>query len=283
MMLARVAYWKALLDGVFNRVFFDTARAANLSMQVLESLFSAKVELDQACERLTVACHQRGKPVREACMTLVQVYAAYAPCAELEWLELPPGMPQARQALIRSCIRRPGELVVAAPNNGQWIELERRRASLCDLTELRHVAAALEELKAFYELPADDGERLRWALERAKLVMIDSSPRAVYWNGEPVAEDAWDANSRVWELLWALARHPGRFVNQTMLVNPDVQTIRSRRHRLGRLLADALGLDALIENCRGEGYRLTLNADDVVLLSRQDRGQLELHRTTVGR
>ena len=33
---------------------------------------------------------------------------------------------------------------------------------------------------------------------------------------------------------------------------------------LGRLLGNALELDSFIENCRGEGYRLTLNADYVL-------------------
>ena len=43
---------------------------------------------------------------------------------------------------------------------------------------------------------------------------------------------------------------------------------------LGRLLGNALELDSFIENCVGEGYRLTLNADHVLLLSHQDRSQL---------
>ena len=138
---------------------------------------------------------------------------------------------------------------------------------------LRQIAAALEDLTSLYELPSGNRERLEWALDRARLVMVDSRPRAVYWDGNPVAEDAWCSHEREWDLLWTLARNARGAVNQAMLMNPDGQAIRSRRYRLGQLISAWPTLDELIETRRSGGYLLALDAEMVMLL-RNETNQL---------
>jgi hypothetical protein len=276
MMLARSAYWKTLLDRIFNQVFFRPHGSGTSLEPARAELLSAKLELDQVSDRLVRACHQGDERLREASMTLIQVYSAYVPNPTLDWLELRPGLPQAISGMIRSCIRRRGEIVVVEARDGQLLEQRREAASLCDPLVLRQIAGAIEDAAAFYEVPSDNRGLLLWALERARLVMVDSRPRAVHWNREPVAEDSWSAHAREWDLLWALARKPERVVNQEMLMNPDRHPIRSRRHRLGQLLGEASQLDSLIENRRGQGYLLALDASKVMLLRAQDDGRLEI-------
>lgn len=276
MMLARVDYWKALLDRIFSDVFFGSYGSSPSLEQAREELFSAKLELDQTCEQLKRACTANEFRLREACLVLVQVHAGYAPEAKLDWLDLSPRFAESQRGSIRSCIRRHSEIVLAEPRNGEVVAVGREHRSLCDPTILRQIAAALEGVISLFEMPDGDLETLNWALARASLVMVDDSPKAVYWNGQLVAEEAWDKYLRAWDLLWKLARHRGRVVDQTMLMNPDKQAIRSRRNRLGRILRDAMELDALIETRRGGGYLLDLKADKVMLLSRDGKERLEL-------
>ena len=82
MMLARVDYWKTLLDRAFNQIFFIEQR--DLRFQEREEVLSAKLGLDQAYERLVQACHEGEAKLREAATSLVQVYAAYAASPKLE-------------------------------------------------------------------------------------------------------------------------------------------------------------------------------------------------------
>lgn len=270
MTLARVEYWKNLLDRAFNQIFFIDQR--ELPFQARDELLSAKLDLDEACKGLVRACHQTDNKLREAATTLVQIHVAYAPHPRLEWMQMPPGWLEAQRGPIRSCIRRRGTLITAEQRGGQLFELERQNALLCDPMVLRQIAAALEDLTPLYGLPPGNRQRLKWAFDRARLVMVDSRPRAAYWDGKPIAEDEWCSNEREWDLLWTLARHAGGIVNQGMLANPDGQAIRSRRHRLSKLLSEST-LDQLIETRRGEGYLLTLDADLVILLRNVD-GQL---------
>ena len=58
-------------------------------------------------------------------------------------------------------------------------------------------------------------------------------------------------------------------------MNPDGQAIRSRRHRLSKLLLGSPALDEFIENRRGVGYALMLDPDMVMLL-RNENGQLAI-------
>jgi hypothetical protein len=276
MLLARCDYWKTLLDRIFNQVFFRPHASGTSLEPARAELLSSQLELDQVSDRLVRACHQGDERLREASMTLIQVYSAYVRNPILDWLEFRPGLPQAISGMIRSCIRRRGEIVVVEPRDGQLWEQRREAASLCDPLVLRQIAGAIEDAAAFYEVPSDNRGLLLWALEQAKLVMVDFQPRAVHWNGEPVAEDSWSSHAREWDLLWALARKPGRVINQEMLMNADHHQIRSRRYRLGQLLGEGSQLDSLIENRRGQGYFLALNAGEVILLRAQDGGRLEI-------
>jgi hypothetical protein len=137
MMLARVDYWKALLDRIFNDMFFGTYGSSPSLEQAREGLFSAKVDLDLACQRLIQACTSNELRLRESCLTLIQVYAAYAPQAKLDWLELPPSFVEANRGAIRSCIRRRGDIALAENRNGRLFVVGHEHPLLCDPSVLR--------------------------------------------------------------------------------------------------------------------------------------------------
>lgn len=276
-MLARVEYWKAALDRAFRQVFSRITPSRPLNWPALGDLFVPTAHLDQCCARLVEACSGGDATLRQACATLFLVYVAYAPAPRLDWLDLPPGAAVANRGIIRHCIRQRGENIVIEQRHGRTHVVDRKPALLCDPTVLRQIAAALNELASFYEPPSAQRELLSWARKRARLVLVDDATKAVYFDDQPVAEGAWDNKPSEWNLLWTLARLPGRLVDDRMLVRPEGEAIRSRRHRLGRLLGETSPLEALIETRRSVGYLLQLSAHETILLHRDDQGRLELY------
>jgi len=275
-MLARIDYWKSILARIWNRVFHPTDRGDDLAQHPRERLFAAHVELDQAIERLTSACcagSERSR--REACVILTQVYAAYSAAPNLSWLGCPPGFGMAHRDLIRSCVRRRGERLTAARDRHGLLQIRNREhSSLCDPEVLRGVAGALSDVSVLYEMPEDPDDLVDWAKDRARLVMVDRSPRSVFWQGKAVDEAAWDERPKEWNLLWTLASNLGRPVDQAMLMAAGTHPIKSRRNRLTKMLNSALELDALVESIRSQGYVLRLKTDEVILL--QDAGNNRL-------
>lgn len=260
-MFARIDYWRAILDRLWREVFPKLPAGAKNESRRGERLFNAKLDLDRAVEELNLRCGS-GQTLRrcDACTTLTQAYAAYARGARLDGLKIPPGAAEAEGARIRSCIRRRAE-PPAAPGRETP-----RRVTLCDPSVLHGIAAALEDAGAYYEVPEDAEDLIDWAKDRARLVLVDRSPREVFWEGASVAGDAWDKRAKEWNLLWTLAGNPGRLVDQEMLTDREHHAIRSRRHRLSQMLEDCLELNGFIEAVREQGYKLTLSEDEVILL-----------------
>ena len=227
-------------------------------------------------QRLKAACHAGIKPQRrEACVTLIQVYLAYAVSPDLDWLGFVRVSPFGSGSLIRSCVRRPCELLIGDRDQAGLVRVvDRKRASLCDPEVLRRIAASLADVLPFYQLPEDSDDLIDWAKHRARLVLVDRSPRAVWWDGNNVAEGMWDAHLPEWNLLWILAVNLGSPVDRMMLTRPEKHSIKSRRHRLARLLDGVLNLDNCIETLRGQGYALQLPAADVILLRDAGEGKL---------
>jgi hypothetical protein len=281
-MFARIDYWNSLLDAIWHDVFFRPVGADNGRQTSGNRLFDAKINLDSAIRRLKNACCSGPEPQqREAGTVLTQIYVAYAQVPRLEWLPLSHVLSTAIGGVLRSCVRRRGsELITVQPGRPGTLEvLDRQPATLCDPVILRQVAAALHDVAPFYELPEDPDDLIAWAVDRARLVMVDRSPRAVFWEGAEIAAEAWDKHPREWNLLWVLGSNPGRPVDPMMLMNPELQQMKSRRHRLSQILEGVSHLDGLIDTVRRQGYRLQLTAENVLLLRDEGHGRLAFENT----
>jgi hypothetical protein len=286
-MFGRIDYWKSLLEPIWNDVFFRPVRPDNGRQVAGNRLFDAKINLDSAIQRLRNACCSGPRPQqREACVALTQIYAAYAQAPKLEWVGLRHGVSTGIGGVIRSCVRRRNsEMITVQPGRHGSLEVvDRQPASLCDPVILRQVSAALHDVAPFYELPEDPDDLIEWAIDRARLVIVDRSPRAVFWDGAEIAAGEWDQHPREWNLLWVLGSNPGQPVDQMMLMNPEHHPIKSRRHRLSQILNNVLDLDGHIDTVRGQGYQLQLTAENVILLRDAGQGRLVFesrHGTTV--
>jgi hypothetical protein len=127
----------------------------------------------------------------------------------------------------------------------------------------------------FYEAPEEPDDFIEWTRDRTRLLLVDRTPREVFWEGQPVAEGQWDKCPNQWNLLWVLATNLKRIVDMEMTSKPLGEALRSRRNRLARLL-DGPGdtLDLAIETVPRQGYKLNLGACDVVLLRVDGSGRL---------
>ena len=219
----------------------------------MESFGVCWAALEGRVGALEGACRAgRQARLRDSCVALTQVLAAYGSCPDLTWLGLPAGLAEGNRDLIRLCWRLPAG---AAPASGR-------------------VAAALGDVRGLYREAPPAGDAVALAVASRALVLVES-PRAAYWRGRPV-QAAWDANPLLWELLWELAGRARRSqaVDRLCLSNPESErAIVDRRSRLGRLLPE--GLDRLIRAAGRRAYRLGLPPGEVALFHVEQQERVE--------
>lgn len=273
-LLARVDFWKNLATTLEQAVSRRLPSTDADDFDVRNRIFENRIRLDGAARELADAIQSSDFRRREACAALVQIYAAYAPRPNLAWLGFTPDIWETSAPRTRTCVRRPSDVSVVdrlAP--GEYRQLGAIRRSVCDPAVLRQVAAALQEVAGFYEVPESPDDLIEWASDRARLVLVDRSPRQVFWEGRVVGGDSWDNASAAWNFLWTLAVHPGRTIDKANLGDCNA---RSRRNRLSEKLAECQELDQLIVTVPNQGYQLDLLVDDLIMLQDNGLGQLEL-------
>ncbi len=277
-MFARIDYWENILDQVCRVCFCAKRTEDEQSNREFSSLMACVGHLDTSIENLKKACLKtKQKTLRDACATLALVYLSYADHPELSWLVR--NLHEAEvisQQFRRNVVRPPGEIQhVEKRPNGSLKLIKKEPALLCLPSVIRKVVKALTEIKSIYQVPDDPDDLIDWACSHARLVLVDHSPRQVFWDGEPI-ESGWDTHPVNWDLLWKLASNPKKAVDQEMLSNPDKQTIRSRRNRLKDLLEGFDELNQLINTVRRQGYCLELERDKIILLESDGLGGLKM-------
>ena len=275
-MFARIKYWKEILDQIY-RLFFANIRIDDeQSMKDFSSLMDCVTQLDSSVKELQKVClKSKQKTLRDACTTLSLIYLSYADRPELNWLVEDSSEVEVRSRSFRRCVvRPPGEIQhVEKQLDGTFKLIKKEPASLCNPAVIRKVAQALMDIKPIYEVPDSPEDLIDWACSQSRLVLVDHSPRQVFWDGEPIVQK-WDTETVQWNLLWILACNPGRTVDKEMLYKPQGQKISSRRTRLKELLNGCEALNQLIKTIRGQGYRLELDSDNIILLQSDGLGGL---------
>tara|TARA_R110000850_G_scaffold87045_1_gene187308 strand:- start:4709 stop:6058 length:1350 start_codon:yes stop_codon:yes gene_type:complete len=275
-MFVRIKYWKEILEKIY-KLFFATIRINDeQSMKEFSSLIDCVTQLDSSVKELQKVClKSTQKTLRDACTTLSLIYLSYADRPELNWLVEDSSEVEVRSRIFRSTVvRPPGEIQhVEKQLDGTLKLIKQEPASLCDPAVIRKVAQALMDIKSIYEVPDSPEDLIDWACSQSRLVLVDHSPRQVFWDGEPIVQK-WDTEAVQWNLLWILAYNPGIAVDKEMLHQPQGQKINSRRSRLKKLLADCIELNDLITTVYAQGYRLELKSDDITLLESDGLGGL---------
>lgn len=271
-LMARVEFWQTQVLQLREPV--DSLLAdGEEAIQALSRIMLAQIKLKKTVEAIRLACNSEDLRQREACAALVQVYAAYDPNPQLQWLGVSSDRMRTSIPQVRMCIRRPSDVTIVRQLSGGGLQPIRTETQLlCDPTVLRQIAGALQDLEGFYEVPDDPDDQIRWRAEQTRLVLVDRAPRQVFWDGKLVGENSWDNHTNSWYLLWELASRPGMTIDRGDLGGENA---RKRRSRLANILLEHQGLDQQIETIRGQGYRLNLPANEVTLLQSDGLGGLQ--------
>lgn len=202
-------------------------------------------ELLRQHERLGNLC-QAGPEgqLREACIIMTQVLAAFQPAANLDWLGLPAASGQCGLASLGSRI--------SGYRNGELYE---------------RIVAALVQLKQLYVEQPPGQSSLEAAIAAGYLV-IDTENCRAYWAGQEIKSD-WKHDSKLWQILVALGRK-GRL--QADVVEDDVYgdavvAVNAMAGTISRL-KDRLPADlraAIVRGRRARAYRLDVEPHRIAI------------------
>jgi hypothetical protein len=249
-LLTRVEYWEGILRRFWVRC--DTARQ-NSRQEVVPPWAAAVTALGQlreAHERLKDRCLAGPEArVRNACIALLQVYAAYRPRADLTWLGLPPAW--TRAPVIRHRVERQHD--VRLPEQ---------------------VAAALLDVAPLYRRDMDPAALIEETCRSCALVVVmGQGRREAFWQGRLLDVD-WLAQRAQWEFLVELVKHASskQGVDACDLGDGAPASLKDRRSRLKRLLPK--DLDGRIKPAGRGTYILALEPGEIRLLSFEEDERL---------
>ena len=127
--------------------------------------------------------------IRESCVTLTQVYAAFHPSPNLYWLDLPPEAIESEAAILKERLM-----------HSRGDEIAERIATALSYLHQIYATDTPEE--------AEKQSAINEAIANRDLVLIQE-PRKAYWDGEPIEVD-WYRHKQSWRFLMALARKATR-------------------------------------------------------------------------
>jgi hypothetical protein len=174
--------------------------------------------------------------LRESCIILTQVYAAFSSSPALDWLDVPQehiegGIPSLRHRIKHS-------------HNGEMFE---------------RIVAAVADLRRLYDDGAPEQQAIDEAIAAGGLV-IDTRSLDVFWDGGPIRQD-WKGNRRSWEFLVAVAkkvRLQGYVTDSDLGNNAQGNSVMAMRaKRLKELLPPSLRKQLIPGSVR-RSYRLDL-------------------------
>ena len=270
-MLRRIEVLSRLLEPLW-RGAFETAQHRGPSAHGTAShLFDAKVHLDPAIEVLRRLCHPADARLREACCTLTQIAAAYDPNPDLAWLGHPQWPSEAIARLIRTYIR-PREEVFSNEGNGNGIAtvVNRQGVPRCLPAMISGVAESLMTVKELYRRPIDPSDLIETLRHERRLLLVDSRPRAIFWDGNKLPAD-WDDNVALFDLLWKIAvfrKHNKQPIAEQLSGDGKKGSLKHRRLRLKTHLPK--DLDSLIQSARPGSYCLHLGPESISTLRLDD-------------
>jgi len=250
-MLQRIGAMLSFL-AEFRQIVYKALRKAERAYKSqTEAEHAAHHELGQSCADLQRICFTGSDArLRDACITLVQVYATFHPAPELDWLGVSDWAIQRSQGILEHNIR-----------------------SARDLETVERIAAALGDLRHLYREMTPAQSDLEAAIATGRLVLIRRGPE-VYWEARRIDCD-WHRHRKPWEMLWQLAANARMAspVNDIDLYQRHVSpsTMYNRWERLQSLLPASLRRYVFPGNQRAT-YRLQLPIHEIHLFDSGNAG-----------
>jgi hypothetical protein len=248
-MLERVETLTEMLSAYRSRI--SAAAGTTKGRHVEQSLHSERLAWDGLTRQsaaLREACaHGPAAVLRDSCVILTQVYAAFHPVPKLDWLGLP-------------------DNIVA----GGRTNLHGRCSSSRGPELFDRVAVSLDELAALYDSESPKQSAIDEAVATGGLV-IETGTCTVYWKGRQIEpKKPWASQRRQFEIFCMLARR-GRAEKEISAADIYEHTVSNSTlstavNRLRDLLLHERDLEPLIISGSKPGtYRLKLRRADVFL------------------
>ena len=237
-MMQRIRCWIEFLAEARSVVYNALRSTGRAYSGQAEAEQRAHRELGQSYMALQQTCLTGpNASLREACITCVQVYAAFHPAPDLEWLGITDRALQPFTGMLRHNIE-----------------------STRELETMEQIAGALGDLKHMYRDLDAERPVVEAAISTGGLVLIDAE-RAVYWEGGKIDQD-WRRYRKAWLFLWKLAANA-----RVALSVADVDlygryappsTMHNRWSRLKELLPPSLRRQVVPGSGERATYRLTI-------------------------
>jgi hypothetical protein len=248
-LLIRIDYWQSILQRFWVRCASDHLRNPADHEDLWKRIGDAREKLWHDIEDLRHSCSaDESAKLRESCIALVQLYAAYRPKERFPWLGL----------------------------EGSWsrmaLTFRHRLERQNDGSVPNQVASAMAEIATLYRSELDAEELIRQKSGMHALVLVEGpGRREAYWHAALIKAD-WARQAVPWRFLCQLAEHllkAGRGVDACDFPEKMDFSVKDARYRLKPLIPKDL-MDLIIPAGRGT-QKLDISPDEVCAL-RFDEG-----------
>lgn len=261
-LIARIDCYRDRIDRVGRWCWLKQVAGWRAEDGPLLRMINADAAVVDAVSALRAA-YDAGKEsgLRDAAAALVQVCAAYAATPELQWLGCDSHTASVFGRMLKTYVRPAVRVAKAAsPCDSILVPLVRPDV-------LRTIATALDAVGPLFSRPVETEDLILVLRSQRQLLLVDCTPRSVYWNGEPI-DFAWDGSPALWDFLWKLgsrAKLRQHVEPEDILRRPASRALKDRRHRLANAVPPSL--DERIVPFDTGGYRLDVEPGQIELLS----------------
>lgn len=244
-MLARLDALNGLMQSAGRRIGAAQRTLGPPTAKRIADLKASLAELDGEIVRFRTACRPDGLgSLRESCVVLTQVYAAFHAAPNIEWLGL-------------------GE------SDTEYRMLIRRRLTAQRGPEMAdRVALAVEHLRHLFQSETPWQSALDESVAQGGLVLEDAAQRNVFWEGVRIEVD-WTRHWRPWQLLVALTTKATR---GAVVEEKDLYTLRASgsamanlKSRLSNLLPASLRRLIVPSRISQRSYSLVLPVERICI------------------
>lgn len=263
-MWIRLENWMTLLQRFWVRCHTALQRCPQGGGKSWDVVTQARETLHECSEAIRLMCFEDSKArLRDSCIVLLQIFAAYRPEADLKWLGLPSDF-------------------IRANANTLPFHVQHHHGTV--ITE--RVMAALLDVSDRYRQRVEPKDVIRDACRSHALVLIRGvGVQTVIWKGKEVEFD-WTSTRALWDFLVVLTERAleGLAVDSHIWRHRKYDTkpapLKDCKHHLKqrKILPD--DLFEKIEPAGRGSYKLDLRPEEICLLQYSDDEQIVPYRPT---
>lgn len=263
-MWIRIENWRTLLQIFWVRCHTALQWCPHGGGKSWDVVAQARATLDERSEALKIMCFEDSKAgLRDSCIALLQIFAAYQPKADLKWLGLPPDFIRANANVLPFHVQHQGGTTIT-----------------------ERVAAALLDVSDRYRQRVEPNEIIQQACRSHALVLVCGvGVQTIVWKSKNVKYD-WTSNRALWEFLVVLTERAleGLAVDSHLWrhrkYDKKPAPLKDCKHRLKNRKILPQDLFEKIKPAGRGSYKLDLRPEEICLLQYSEDEQIVPYRPT---